>query len=160
MLIISHRGNVNGPVSQCERDHVENALLSGFDVEVDVRSNMWRLYVGHDEALYELPREWVRTDIASRLWFHAKDRRCHDALALVGHRVFMHEDEPYGSVVPDGLAWIHPRSNNIEIPPKIVAYSVLLDIEGHPRVDRSKLSTLPYAVCTDWCYEWVEWLKR
>ncbi len=157
MIIISHRGNLNGAGSQCERQHVEEALLRGYDVEVDVRSHVWRLYVGHDAPLFELPREWVRTEVSSRLWFHAKDERCHDALALVGHRVFMHDDEPHGMVVPDGLLWVHPRANNgASLESQDV---VLLDIEGHPKVDRSKLSKLPTAVCTDWPDEWRIWLK-
>lgn len=158
MRIVSHRGNVRGPGSQCERIHVEEALLSGYDVELDVRFSTWRLYVGHDEPLYELPRDWIRSDIAERLWFHAKDERAQQALSTVGHHVFMHEDEPNAFVVPEGLMWIHPRCNGnlLDLP---MADCILLDVAGHPRLNKTVLTTLPYAICTDWCDEWRRWVK-
>jgi hypothetical protein len=151
MLIISHRGNTNGPGSQCERDRVEDALLEGYDVEIDVRSIGRRLFVGHDEPLYELPKEWMRSLVSTRLWFHAKDESARATLTFDGHRVFVHDDEPSAIVTPDNVSWIHPRFNSVEMP-LVGSAAVFLDIGGWPRVDKAWF--LPYAICTDWCGEW------
>ncbi len=159
MLIISHRGNLAGPGSLCEKAAVDHAMLCGFDVEVDVRMVGWKIYVGHDEPLYELPRDWTNPDASSRLWFHAKDVGSMQALSSVNHRVFMHEDEPYATVSPCNSLWIHPVAY---VAFKDVDWSnkVLLDVDGHPRVDRSALGSMPMAVCTDWSFEWREWLRE
>ena len=41
MILISHRGNINGPNPEMENDprYIENTLGKGFNVEVDVWSN-------------------------------------------------------------------------------------------------------------------------
>ena len=55
MIIISHRGNIEGPNSDCENHpaYIVKALEQGFDVEID----LWktdRLYLGHSKPTYEV----------------------------------------------------------------------------------------------------------
>lgn len=155
MRIISHRGNVLGPGSNCERHHVEAALLEGYDVELDVRFHEGRLWIGHDEPLYELPREWVLPAVSSRLWFHAKDARAFDLLTRHGHRAFQHADEPFATVEPDGVRWLHPRDFHCL---EDARGHVFLDVDGWKRTPPWVMGCVPhvapFAVCTDWPREW------
>ena len=53
MILISHRGNLDGPTPKEENriEYIENALGEGYQVEVDV---WWwdGFYLGHDEPEY------------------------------------------------------------------------------------------------------------
>ena len=156
MRVVSHRGNTTGPGSLCERSFVERALADEYDVEVDVRCDGGMLTVGHDASIYELPVLWTKEPTVSRLWYHAKDEAAMTRLASINVRRFAHDAEASVLVYPERYAWIHPKYNEILVPN---GNSVILDIIGYPRVVKELLDELPFAVCTDWCGEWKEWLE-
>ena len=62
MILIAHRGNVDGPEPERENsyEHINNALNRGFDVEIDVwyHENNW--YLGHDEPKYTFGWHWLK----------------------------------------------------------------------------------------------------
>ena len=50
MYLISHRGNINGIEKNNENnpDYINQAISSGYDVEVDVRYESGQFFLGHD----------------------------------------------------------------------------------------------------------------
>ena len=54
MKIISHRGNLDGPIFEKENhpDYILNAIDAGFDVEIDLWKIETKLFLGHDEPKY------------------------------------------------------------------------------------------------------------
>jgi len=55
MKIISHRGNVRGPIKDKENrpSYIDCALGNGYDVEIDLRVIGDELWLGHDEPQYK-----------------------------------------------------------------------------------------------------------
>lgn len=51
MIIISHRGNINGPNPRMENkpEYIKKALDENFMVEIDVWFYQGELWLGHDE---------------------------------------------------------------------------------------------------------------
>ena len=59
MILISHRGNINGKFESFENEptYIDKAINEGFDVEVDVwyiktEQFGWMLFLGHDKPDY------------------------------------------------------------------------------------------------------------
>ena len=73
MIIISHRGNLNGVDSSSENkpDFIVQTLDWGFDVEVDLRLHNDKLYLGHDEPDYRVDLNFLKQ---SGVWVHAKNK--------------------------------------------------------------------------------------
>lgn len=70
MLIISHRGNLEGPDSLLENnpDQIIKCLRN-FEVEIDVRYENYKWYLGHDYAQYEIPVSFFN----DKMWIHCKN---------------------------------------------------------------------------------------
>lgn len=73
MLIISHRGNINGP-SEDENtpDKITEAIRRGFDVEVDVWVTNEGFCLGHDEPMFRINYSFL---LNPRLWIHCKNEQ-------------------------------------------------------------------------------------
>ena len=56
MLLISHRGNINGKFESYENEpnYIDKALSLGYDVEVDVWFVDDNFYLGHDLSLIHI----------------------------------------------------------------------------------------------------------
>ena len=74
MILISHRGNINGRVESLENNpsYVDLAIYNEYDVEVDVWYLEGVLYLGHDKPQYGVDFRWFR-DRLSKLWIHCKN---------------------------------------------------------------------------------------
>ena len=72
MILISHRGNINGKNSDRENsiEYIEEALDMGYNVEIDVWVIDNKFYLGHDNPLYEVDFLFL---INNKLWCHAKN---------------------------------------------------------------------------------------
>ena len=73
MILISHRGNINGSNPDLENspNYIQKALDLGYDVEIDVWGWKYGGYsLGHDNPQYNVDVEFLRQD---GLWCHAKD---------------------------------------------------------------------------------------
>ena len=72
MILISHRGNINGPNLQRENEplYIMEALEKGFDVEIDVWWKEDGFWLGHDYPQYKIKREFLQK---KKLWCHAKN---------------------------------------------------------------------------------------
>ena len=74
MKIISHRGNIRGPVPERENapSYIDCALGNGYDVEIDVRVHDGEFWLGHDEAQYRVTWNWLAMR-QNNLWIHCKN---------------------------------------------------------------------------------------
>jgi hypothetical protein len=72
MLIISHRGNIDGSNAVTENNphRIMNAIYDGFDVEIDVWWKDDGLYLGHDEPKYKIEYHYL---VNKHLWIHCKN---------------------------------------------------------------------------------------
>ena len=54
MILISHRGNIDGPNSKLENNptYIDRALDKGFNVEIDLWVYEKEFFLGHDEPTY------------------------------------------------------------------------------------------------------------
>ena len=74
MILISHRGNINGrePYSENNPDYILAALDKDYDVEIDVWYENERFFLGHDKPQYELPSNLL-SNFYKKLWVHCKN---------------------------------------------------------------------------------------
>ena len=72
MILISHRGNIDGPNPKMENkpEYVQKALDLGYDVEIDVWLIDGNFFLGHDEPQYKIERSFLQN---KKLWCHAKN---------------------------------------------------------------------------------------
>ena len=72
MILISHRGNTNGPNPEKENhpDYITKALSEGYDVEVDVWYVNGGFYLGHDKPQYKTNKIFLSNN---HLWVHCKN---------------------------------------------------------------------------------------
>jgi hypothetical protein len=69
MLLIAHRGNINGPNIELENnpDYILNTLKLGYDCEIDVWKINNKLLLGHDKPDYKIDLNQVLTKNCSDL---------------------------------------------------------------------------------------------
>ena len=112
MKIISHRGNIRGPMPDQENrpSYIDCAILGGFDVEVDVRFINDEFWLGHNTPDYLISPKWIEKRIDS-LWFHCKNIEAAQQLNEIHPNVkyFCHTLESYVST-NTGLLWVHDTS--------------------------------------------------
>lgn len=106
MLLISHRGNLNGPDPTYENSpaYIEAALKAGFDVEIDVWYNGVGLWLGHD-----LPAYPTSPDFLTRpgLWCHAKSIPALERLIDIGAHCFFNYADAV-TLTSKNYLWTYP----------------------------------------------------
>ncbi len=161
MKIISHRGNIRGPVSEKENrpSYIDCAIGSGYDVEIDVRSMEGSLWLGHDEPQYRIDHNWIERRKAY-LWLHCKDYE--SALECQKYQSFCHAADDF-IFTTTGHVWMHvpdipPDNSSIEPPYKNsrINQKVIIPLLEEARIDEFKQSEAytsghsPYGICTDY----------
>lgn len=125
MILISHRGNLNGanPNRENSKSYVEEALTQGYDVEVDIWLKDDKIYLGHDEPQYVIDEIWLYTN-KNNLWLHCKNI---DAInffikKLNTFNFFWHESDTI-SITSKRYIWVYPGKqpikNSIAVMPEI-----------------------------------------
>jgi hypothetical protein len=111
MKLISHRGNINGEYRDLEntKAYIQQAIDSGYDVEIDVWLKDNILYLGHDEPERIVQLKWL-LDRSKKLWIHCKNFKCLSFLIDYNLTLFFHEKEDY-TIVSNGKIWAHNFSN-------------------------------------------------
>ena len=127
MILISHRGNLNGAIPEREntKEYIQEALDLGFHVEIDIWREDNKLYLGHDRAENEVEEQWL-LDRRKKILVHAKNP---EALFYLTRSsisrdeclsVFFHENDRYTiiqngrnnlGVLVDGLIWADDTTN-------------------------------------------------
>tara|TARA_R100000008_G_scaffold31266_1_gene17456 strand:- start:702 stop:1139 length:438 start_codon:yes stop_codon:yes gene_type:complete len=111
MILISHRGNINGIdfVQENTKPYIQNAIDLGYDVEVDIRYEDNNFLFGHDYGQYDVELQWL-LDRKDKLWVHCKDFKSLSKLIDTEVRVFYHQKEDY-TIISDGHIWAHNLSD-------------------------------------------------
>lgn len=119
MLLISHRGNINGALPERENHptYIEQSLKLGFDVEIDVWFKNNQFYLGHDEPNYPIDSEWL-TSKSANLWIHCKDKYSLEELHLINSKLcnlnfFWHEND-FVTMTSKGYIWASPGKQPIK----------------------------------------------
>ena len=124
MILISHRGNIDGKCTERENhpNYIDEAIFLGYDVEVDVWSIGGVLFLGHDMPQYEIQQEWLlkRYD---KLWIHCKNTEVIDWLRSVKEfNWFWHEEDTL-ALTSQQFIWVYPGKqpilNSIAVMPEI-----------------------------------------
>jgi hypothetical protein len=109
MILISHRGNLNGPNPARENspDYIDEAIKAGFKVEVDLRRVGEQFFLGHDYPQYPVDKEWI-FDREDQLLLHLKDFEAAKNVEPSWH-TFCHSNDPY-TCTSRGMIWQHDLS--------------------------------------------------
>lgn len=111
MLLISHRGNLNGPNPELENSeaYIEAALVGGFDVETDVWSDdNGDVFLGHDNPTYKTSVEFLSKH-KEKLWIHCKNLSAINMmLSLNGFNFFWHQNDDY-TLTSKKYIWTYPN---------------------------------------------------
>jgi hypothetical protein len=130
MILISHRGNTNGPQESHENEpnYIDLAISKGFDVEIDVWFIDGLLYLGHDEPQYCVNFRWFM-DRISRIWVHCKNIEAAIYFGECGYDInyFWHENDTI-TLTSQKYIWAYPGNqpikNSIAVMPEINQESV------------------------------------
>ena len=103
MIFISHRGNISGISSNDENnpDYINVALKLGYEVEVDVRFENGKFFLGHDFSQYHIDNEFL---LNSKIWCHAKTKEALEALEKIKAHYFWHQEDDY-TITSKGYIW-------------------------------------------------------
>tara|TARA_B110000483_G_scaffold198842_1_gene238237 strand:+ start:183 stop:614 length:432 start_codon:yes stop_codon:yes gene_type:complete len=106
MYLISHRGNLNGAESENENNpkYLIIAINKGFNVEVDVRFEKEKFYLGHDFSQYEVNKDFLLNE---NIWCHAKTHEALLALDKINAHYFWHQEDDY-TITSKGFFWTFP----------------------------------------------------
>ncbi len=112
MILISHRGNLHGPQPKLEnkKEYIEEAILKGYDVEVDVWLHNGKLFLGHDQPEHLIDVSFLKNP---SMWVHAKSIPTLKVLLDAGVHCFFHENDD-ATLTSQGYIWTHP--NQILVP--------------------------------------------
>lgn len=144
MILISHRGNINGkkPDQENNPEYVLKALEQGYHVEVDVWWNNG-YWLGHDEPTYEIDISFLQRE---SIWCHAKNLNAFARLIKnFNVRCFWHQEDDY-TLTSCGHIWTFPK--------KLLYYdSVCVMPELGYQGDISQC----YAICSDYIEEYKKY---
>lgn len=112
MIYYSHRGNLNGANSQEENNpsYIQNAIESGYHVEIDLNSSTTELFLGHDYPQYKINSKWI-DERAEKLLIHIKS---YEMLKFVVKNYphwhyFCHSSDRF-TTTSKGIIWLHEIS--------------------------------------------------
>jgi hypothetical protein len=131
MYLISHRGNINGVSKSRENSpsYITEALEKGYDVEVDVRFENRKFFLGHDKNQYEINEKFL---LNKKIWCHAKTTEALDALERINAHYYWHQEDDY-TLTSRGFIWTYPGkkllSKSICVLPEKFKYNKI-DCEG------------------------------
>ena len=120
MILISHRGNLNGPKPSMENspEYIEIAIKKNFHVEIDVWIKKNNFYLGHDEPVHEVNKEYLEN---KKFWCHAKNIEAMEALKNINTTYFWHQNDDV-VLTSNGYFWTYPGkkllSNSICVLPE------------------------------------------
>lgn len=124
MILISHRGNINGPTPERENhpDYIDQAIALGYDVEIDLWSIEGVLFLGHDEPQYGISQHWLN-ERYDKLWIHCKNIEAVEWFNMIkGYNYFWHEKDTL-TLTSFSHIWAYPGKqpikNSIAVMPEI-----------------------------------------
>jgi hypothetical protein len=106
--IISHRGNLDGPIKKLENNpkYVKNALKKGYDVEIDVWYFKNNYFLGHDEPVYKINLNFLKN---KNFWCHAKNFEAMENMLKNKIHCFWHENDKL-TLTSKKFFWCYPKN--------------------------------------------------
>lgn len=148
MILIAHRGNINGPNPERENtiDYILEALESDYDVEIDVRYIDGQFFLGHDYPQERCPDELL---LDQRVWIHAKDIETLYRLEMFLNEyeldyppnLFFHQSDDV-TITTSGFLWTQPGKHLTPI-----------SIQVMPEYVGEEFSTVASGICSDYVGE-------
>lgn len=116
MILISHRGNINGPIPEAENkpEYIEDTIRLGYDVEIDVWVIENKIYLGHDTPQYLVDKIWLYLHKNS-LWLHCKNIEAVSYFSnnLKSFNYFWHENDTV-TLTSKKYIWVYPGKQPIK----------------------------------------------
>jgi hypothetical protein len=142
MIIIAHRGNLNGPIPERENkpDYILEAIDAGFDVEVDVWYTDDGLFLGHDGPEVKIDHQFLQNP---KLWCHAKNVRALQYMLDIGDIICFFHDTDEVTLTSNGYIWTYPGK---ALHPRSICI--------HPEFNKANLTGCSGA-CTDYAEEYT-----
>jgi hypothetical protein len=109
MIIISHRGNVDGPDPSKENTikQIDKVISMGIPVEIDVRVVDDKWFLGHDYGEYQIDKSYLLQN-KEMLWCHAKNISAFEKMLAIGLHCFWHQEDHY-TLTSKGIIWAYPN---------------------------------------------------
>jgi hypothetical protein len=115
MILISHRGNINGKILETENhpDYIDKAISLGYDVEIDIWMVNGVFFLGHDEPQYKIEINWV-DDRNNKLWVHCKNTEVMEFFNKFNYDInyFWHQNDNI-VLTSKKFLWVHPGKQPI-----------------------------------------------
>ena len=147
MILISHRGNIDSINPEKENTHfyIDDAILKGYDVEIDIWKIENKLFLGHDIPEHETSISWLK-ERKEKLWVHCKNFDALSYLVKEDIRVFYHSKEEY-TILNNRVIWAH----NLEKVDK----NCIIPLLTLEQVEKWKPQQV-YGVCSDFVYQFKQ----
>jgi hypothetical protein len=148
MIIIAHRGNIDGPQPSKENSphYIDRAILFGFQVEIDVWMINGNIYLGHDKHEHIVAISWLEKN-KSHLWCHAKNISALIWLQDNNFHCFWHDKDDY-TLTSENIVWAYPTSC-------ITPECVYVVPEKDEKFSWEKAS-VAYGICTDYAIDFYK----
>ena len=125
MLVISHRGNQEGPNPANENDpyQIVSTISGGIEVEVDVWVENGQIYLGHDKPDRVVDKTYI-LDISKYAWYHCKNLAALEMFntELPNLRYFWHQEDTL-TLTSQKYIWAYPGNqpikNSIAVMPEL-----------------------------------------
>jgi hypothetical protein len=139
MILISHRGNLNGPNIAFENnlDYITEAINSGFDCEIDLWKIKEKIYLGHDEPQYIINN--INFLNNKKLWVHCKNNESLEFCLKNNFHCFFHNNDNY-TITSKGYIWAYPGKE----------FNSNLCISVLPELNNFFILKNCYGICSDY----------
>ena len=128
MILISHRGNITRSIPERENDpkYIHEAIVNGFNVEVDVWFVDGKFKLGHDKPQYDFPHQLIEHQ-AKKLWIHCKNLEAVAQFNILDRdgiyiNYFWHQEDDI-TLTSRGYIWAYPGkqpiNNSIAVMPEL-----------------------------------------
>jgi len=124
MILISHRGNINGKIVERENtpDYIDEAIALGYDVEIDLWSIEGNLLLGHDEPQYGISQHWLNVRF-NNVWVHCKNVEAMEWMNTIGNFIYFWHQEDTMTLTSFNHIWAYPGKqpikNSIAVMPEL-----------------------------------------
>lgn len=141
MILISHRGNINGANHDRENSpsYLEDAIGHGYNIELDLWVNDGVPMLGHDKPQYKISKSFL-IDIEGVSWIHCKNDEAVDYCFDNDLHFFYHNIDRY-TITSFGYIWGYPGSKPVANNKFIVVL---------PEITNDEIINNVYGICSDY----------
>lgn len=125
MILISHRGNINGRIPEVENqpDYIDDTIKLGYNVEIDIWVIKDVFYLGHDEPQHIISLDWLY-ERKDKLWIHCKNIEAIEWFnSFLGTYNYFWHQEDIVTLTSKNYIWAYPGKqpikNSIAVMPEL-----------------------------------------